>query len=521
MKKLMALLLVLVVSLVLAACGDKTPEPTPTPDDVTETPTPTPGEPTKTPVKEVKYASNLKKGVPVVTFCSWSVGTEEEFNLTRRLVGKFNYEHDDVQIQLIEPDLSMDYEEFLSTLASAKKLPDIFMTRNLPRSVIQGLAKDLTTLTSEDDEWEYIDPVLANEATYEGHVYGIPTGQYYMGFFANYELLDKYTGEVYADEAFAPGKFSLDTFISTVKSMRKINVADASGVVGLNATGDMVNWLPGTLDTTGNIKHFVWNAEAQKFDFRSQAMYDALAIIADLGSKTAQNTFASVPDDKKEAVFGTGSDVEAFKAGKIGFLQGGTWDNYEDARGFDVHFVGYPGGRVISAADYTCISDAAKNPKLAYEVAKYLTYGLEGAQSRFEIIDYERYLDPKTPLSVAGLPVVSNKEVTDRWFEYVSLDGAKEVYEKVVSGEMTLIVEGNKTIPGFEEARFQGQTGLAYKELRNGAPYKIGDFIWDVCSGDIKLDTYMSDISEALADKLNENVTKAYADIKKIISESE
>ena len=523
MKKLMSLLLVLVASLCLAACNEKTPVEQTKEETKEETKKPTVTEPTKeeTPVKVVEYQTGIKPGVPVITYCTWGFATEEEFNLTRRLVAKFNYERNDVQIQIVEPDPEMDYGEFLNTLASAKKLPDVFMTKNLPSSVINSLALELTDITAADPEWQEVDKALAKAGSYNGHVYGIPTGQYYMGFFANYELLDKYTGESYADEVFEPGEFTLDQFISTVKSMRKINVTDGTGVVGVNATGDMVNWLPGALDTTGNIKHFVWNENTLKFDFRSSAMREALEIISDLGSRTTQYTFESVAGDKRGDIFGTGWDVEAFKNGKIGFLQGGTWDSYEDARGFDVHFVGYPGGRVISAADYTCISAATKNPQLAYEVAKYLTFGLEGAQARFDIIDYARYLDPKTTLSVTGLPVVTNKNVTDQWFEYVALDGVKEVYDKVAEGEMILVVEGNKTIPGFEEARFHGETGLAYPDVRGGSPLSIGDYIWDVCSGDISVSTYMSDVSELLVAKLNATVVKAYADIEKVTADSD
>lgn len=537
MKKLMSLLLVLVAALVLVGCNKKTPaektpaetEKTPVVTEPVTEPEATEPETEKTPVKEqtppevVNYYKGVKPGVRVVTYCTWGFATEEEFNLTRRLIAKFNYEHNDVQIQMVEPDPEMDYGEFLNTLASAKKLPDIFMTKNLPSSVINSLAKELTDVVAEDPEWQMVDKALADAGTYNGHVYGIPTGQYYMGFFANYELLDKYTGEEYAEDVFAAGEFTTQQFVNTVKSMRKINVTDGSGIVGVNATGDMINWLPGVLDTTGNIKHFVWNSSTKKFDFKNPAMRAALEIIADLGSRDTQYTFASVPDDKRGDVFGTGSDVEAFKAGKIGFLQGGTWDGYVDARGFDVEFVGYPEGRVISAADYTCISDAVKDRdlELVYEVAKYLTFGLEGAEARFDIIDYERYLDPKTALSVTGLPVVTNKDVTSRWFEYVGLDGVEEVYDKVSSGEMVLVVEGNKTIPGFEEARFHGQTGLAYDGVRGGAPLSIGDYIWDVCSGDIAVSTYMSDISDQLVAKLNATVVKAYEDIAKVTADKD
>ena len=125
--------------------------------------------------------------------------------------------------------------------------------------------------------------------------------------------------------------------------------------------------------------------------------------------------------------------------------------------------------------------------------------------------------DPKTTLSITGLPVVNNEEIAAKWFEYVQLDGVKEVYNKVAAGKMILIVEGNKSIPGFQDARFQASTGLFYQDVRGGATLKIGDYIWDVCSGAIPVGTYINDISAAIADKvLNQYVVDAQEQIKDV-----
>lgn len=520
MKKLMSLLLVLVASLVLAACGEKTPVEQTKEETKEETKVPTEPETEKSPAPVVNYSTELKPGVPVVKFCTWGFGTAEEFNMTRRLIAKFNYEHNDVQIEIVEPE--GDYDTFLTTKAAARDLPDVFMVNSVPKAVINYLAADITSFVSKDSEWETVDTALSSSVTYNNNVYAIPAGQYYMGFFANYTLLDNYmpTEDDLSAEYFAPGAetFTTDSFISTVKKMKKVSgITDGSGSVGLNATGDMINWLPGALDTTGNIKHFVWNSSTLQFDFRSQIMYDALRIIADLGSKTGQYTFDSVAaTGEAENVFGTGSATEAFMAGKVGFIQSGTWENFVDSRGFDVHFVGYPGGRVVSASDYMCVSRSSKNKELAFEVAKYLTYGEEGYQARFDIIDSERAKDPKSKLSVTGLPVVNNSKIASKWFEYVTLDGVEEVYNKVSSGEMVLIVEGNKSIPGFLDARFQASTNLAYPDVRGGATLNMSDFIWDVCSGSIPVGTYINDMNEALAKQLNKYVEDAYAQIAEV-----
>ena len=347
MKRLLALLIVLISSLTLVACGEE----------------------------KTDSGQQLKPGATVITYCSWNIGTEEEMNLYRRQVYKFNEEHDDVQIKLIEHE--GDYDTFLSTMASARQLPDVFMVNSVPKAVINYLAKDITTLAAADDEWQTIDKALVDSVTYNERIYGIPCGQYYMGFFANMSLLDTVVEDSQdAKKLFEAGAYSTDDFITAVQNLRNINVKDGSGTIGVNSTGDMINWLPSTLDETGTIKHFVWNPEKLQFDLTSDVMYDAIRIINRLSDKTAAYTFENV--ENKEEVFGPGDEVALFKAGKMGFIQSGTWETYQDARGFDVEFVGYPGGNVVSASDYMCVSRATKNPELAFEVAKYLSYGVEG-----------------------------------------------------------------------------------------------------------------------------------------------
>ena len=484
MKKLFALLIVFICSLTLVACGDKEGE---------------------------QGGQQLKPGATVITYCSWNIGTEEEMNIFRRQVYKFNEERDDVQIKLIEHE--GDYDTFLSTMASARQLPDVFMVNSVPKAVINYLAKDITALAAADEEWQTVDKALVESVTYNDRLYGIPCGQYYMGFFANMTLLKKAVEDGQdPKKLFAAGAYNTDQFITAVQNLRNINVTDGTGTIGVNNTGDMINWLPSTLDKTGTIKHFVWNPEKLEFDLTSDVMYDSIRIINRLSDKTAAYTFENV--ENKEEVFGPGNDVTIFNNGQMGFIQSGTWEKFQDARGLDVEFIGYPGGNVVSASDYMCISRATKNPELAFEVAKYLSYGVKGTMDKFEIVDAA----DDDAIAITGLPVVNNEEIAEKWFEYITLDGVKEVYEKISKGELTLIVEGNKSIPGFLDARFKATTGLSYENADGGAVLDMTQFIWHVCSGTISIDTYIADMNTTLAAQINKNIKDAYAQIAVVAS---
>ena len=179
----------------------------------------------------------------VITYCNWNFGTEEDNNLTRRRVEAFNKQSDTIRIEIVMPIDGSSYDDFLGTLAAAGELPDVFMVNSVPSAVINQWALDISDLASADDEWKDIPQALTEAITYNGHVYAVPAGQYYMGLFANLDLIDNsLTGPKTAKELFAPGAFTTDEWIEVVKKMRDINHMDGTGAIGMNAVGDMINW---------------------------------------------------------------------------------------------------------------------------------------------------------------------------------------------------------------------------------------------------------------------------------------
>ena len=187
----------------------------------------------------------------------------------------------------------------------------------------------------------------------------------------------------------------------------------------------------------------------------------------------------------------------------------------DDDMGFNYKFVAYPDAKVISAADYLCLSKAitdATKATAAYEVAKYLTYGSEGINARYEIVQNN------PDLELTGLPIVTDTTLTATWFNYVTLPGVKEVYDKVVSGDIQVIVECNKATPGYLTARFNQLTGVVIEGLRGDSQYKIGDFIWDVCGGDIALAQYRQYMNDELETLINSNIVDASSKIQNVVA---
>ena len=456
--------------------------------------------------------SGSKTKKTVITYCNWNFGTEEENNLTRRMVEAFNKQSDTIRIDMIVP--SGTYDEFLTVMASGGDLPDVFMVNSVPTTVINQWAYDLTDLTKNDEEWANVSSVLRDSITYNGHVYAIPSGQYYMGLFANLDLIDdNLKGGKSAEEMFYPGAFTTEEWIETVKAMKKTNVKDGTGTIGMNAVGDMINWLPGVLDKTGKLQAFVW--DGTKFDFQNQALFDAFDVIADLGGPNAQYVFDAIPEkigegddavDNRSLIFGPGGSSDVFKNGQMGFIQEGSWAGaYENVK-FNCMFTSYPDKRVVVATDYFCINKSTKNPEAAYEVAKFLTFGEKGAYAMFDILDNNK----DAGLSLTCIPPTTKKEIVDKWFSYIKMRGLHEVFDEVEKGNLTLIVEGNKYVPGFLKARYHFQTGLSFENVRGNALLTIGDFIWETCNGNISINDFKSSINQSLIDQINKLVKDDY-----------
>lgn len=448
----------------------------------------------------------------VVQYCGWDLGTEEEPTLKRAMIEKFNKQSETIRIEMVSPQGA--YDEFLNTMAAGGALPDVFLVNSVPTAVINKLAGDITALATADTEWVNVESSLKEAITYNDKVYAIPAAQNYLGFFANYELIDDYATSIKddAEVVFEAGEFTTEQFFAVAKEVKNINVNDGTGVIGINATGDMINWLPSSLDVTGKLKHFVWNGES--FDFTSQTMIDALTKIQEIGSASAKYTFNSLADpsaeeDPRIAIFGAADENSVFKNGQMAFMQAATYYSLGELD-FDWKFVGYPDGKVVSAADFLCISKACKNPEAAFEVAKFFTYGADGYNARYEI------LEENPDIALTGLPINTDTTLTEKWFDYITLPGAEEVYQKVSSGDIEVIVEGLKTVPGFQSARFTYNTGITIEGVRDGATLSIGDFIWDVCEGKISINDYISNMTAERAGKINEEITNAFAAIENL-----
>ncbi|NLG82935.1 MAG: extracellular solute-binding protein [Bacilli bacterium] len=443
----------------------------------------------------------------VVKLAHWGIGTEQENNLWRRRVARFNETHDDIKIEIVMSEGGWD--EWLTTKASAGELPDVFLVNSVPDAAIKGWAANIYDIVKNDAEWFDVPKALRDTVTYfENRVYGIPAGYHFFGYYANFTLFEN--ANVTTD--FSTYNFTVEEFFAAITQAKYI-ASNGTSTVGLDAAGEIVNWLPSALDETGKIKHFLWDGE--KFDYMSTAMTQTIEkAVALMDSKEVFGAYSEAAPaegepSEREVYFGTKGWNEAFANGRVGFRWGGSWDasyyanNISD---FDHDFVGLPGNRVVGVSDYFVISKTAKNKEAAYEVAKWLSFGYEGIAAAFDIIEKEK----EVVLTMPGLPINERTAVIEKWFESYPQPGFKTIFEKTKSGEFTLLMEGNKYVPGFDNARWHYDTGIDARISRpdqpEGKTLSIGDLVYDASNGKINWSDYMT---QELANKINQKLTEA------------
>ncbi|MDF2699484.1 MAG: hypothetical protein K0Q49_1040 [Haloplasmataceae bacterium] len=518
MKKILSLIAIFVFGLVLVGCTTTTNNSTNATTKATTANT------TVTSATTVATTTEPNPEATRVTFASWGVGTVETNNLVRRQVAQFNETHEDIQIDIVEYE--GDWNVFLTTKAAAGEFPDVVMVGNVPEFVVKDYIGDIKDIVTEDPEWENIPQALRDSITYGDKVYAIPAAYHYLGYYANLELIED-AGD---DTIFDDFTFTFDEFENAITSLKDVNLTDGQGTIGVDNPMEFINWLPSVMDTTGEISHFAWTGT--NFDFNGQAIKDALAKAAEMYENGL--TFASYSDVKggtpeaqtpsdRELKFGYNWDLEAFKKNKIGFKWGANWDAAgmeTDIDGlFEYDFVGLPGSKVVGVSDYYGISKSAEDKEAAYEVAKYLTFGEQGILDTFDIIDdaFENEEDANgNPLilSMSGLPINENEDIVNRWFTTIPQSGFKAAYLKAATGDVEVLMEGNKYVPGFIKARFDYNTGIDKQITRPtepaGSTLSIGDFIWDSAQGKINYADYMT---KQLNDALNYELLKAQLEL--------
>ena len=108
------------------------------------------------------------------------------------------------------------------------------------------------------------------------------------------------------------------------------------------------------------------------------------------------------------------------------------------------------------------------------------------------------------------MPVITEDSVVSRWFSYSINKPYEKVFNEVIDGSVTVLLEPNLYVPSYQDARFYLNTGLYYDDIHGGADLKIGDFIWEVSIGNISVSDYAKYMTKELCAVLNKPIKDGY-----------
>ncbi len=417
----------------------------------------------------------------IIKYANWNNGADAEQNLEQLMIAEYEKTHKNIDIQ-VEP-LDGDWNEALGTMASAGKLPDVFMQKDIPTGLANDWLLDITKYAEIDNDFIYIASTVKENTKVNEKVFGIPFAQFLMGYYVNKEILNNVNLEI------PQSGYSSTDFITLAKKATNLD----NKTVGIDSTQGLVEWYPGA----ANPKLGWYTFADGSFHLDSKEMLEGMTIVKELASNGY--AYSQLNKEAQDSLSGENAGL-AFEAGQIALYYGSTYSipAYMEKLNFDWDFIGIPGGRAAIVNDYLGISKNTKYPAEAYEFAKFMSFGKKGFQNRIK-------LSTEKNLGLTTLPVSTDEQILQQYWELYNVEGVQKIYDNLNNA----LIDPMKTLPGYIPARWEASIGVKIGENDNPT---VLDLI-DLCSkGVVQYQDY--------AMQLNELANKSHRDAKLAITQA-
>ncbi len=438
----------------LAGCGDKeTPETQPTTAPVDQDNTDNPDD-TKEPA-----------GLPPMTTENIELMYMHFDNATlvEYVAQKFMEKYPNIKVKT--QDLGIDgYNDTLMNMISAKKIPDCFMVLgNCDFGLGQGLFGDFTEYWENDPENQNL---MSSINDYKIGYYGTdkklgtPIKAFPAALYADLNVF-----EVQNKQAPDPENWNWNALIDSFKTVT--NAADQ--IYGFNRFYTPVTFYPIANDAA-SIGEFGWDGHR----FHMDLWADGVNQLADLINSGYQ---APIHDtDENEAWLGD-REMWAAYSGKLGWQIDAYWTylnlfdtpEYREKR---LEWVPYStpvneAGTCFGVLDMGSISSSTKHPREAYELLKWMGWGVEGWKAKLEA--YKTMTDPTgNPLFRQSMPCPITLDA-DIWEEYTQsfYPTAKErKYQSIED-----MVNGGPLVTAEEDAAYGKYFDAYFKNVTRPVPF--------------------------------------------------
>ena len=371
-----------------------------------------------------------------IRYANWNLGAEDENNIERRMLQAFMDRYPHITVE-IDESIPGDWMGNLAIAATTGNLPDVFMISDTAAKVVSGWLLDITDMSMADTEFLALPDSVREATTLGGRVYTVPFAQFMLGYFINQDLFDEFNLD-------APTfGFSVDEFISLINATTDLSRPS----IGLTQSVSFPDWMPAALNPA--LGFFAYDGEG--YAISSPEMVQTVSASALLTA--TGTTWLGITEQQREQFLGAGYDGAAFREGLVAFQWDGSWalGSLPNQVSFNLDFVGVPGGRTPLTLDITGIAATTAHPEEAYKLARWMGHGVDGYLTRLELAE-------EMGIIMASVPVSPNAAVQEGFLASIEgMPGLRAAIENLDS----VIIDGNKVVPGHVMARFNGETGIA------------------------------------------------------------
>ena len=367
-----------------------------------------------------------------LSYADWG---DQELNLA--LTTSFMEKYPNITVVLRE-DITGAGAEFTGNLINAQAagiLPDVFAIDNVPTGISNGMLLDVAEFWDMDPDTDLVYPNIASTAVYNDKRLAIPSFQFIKGIFLNITLLETYNIDIPEYD------WTYDEFIDLAIEIRQNGINDyVYGIEPWYGALDFESTFP-TQDFA-DVGYQTW--DGTQFNFTDQSWIDAYNTKLDLQAQGVVST--SYTEEEMDEL----GDVWPWYEGLVGMYIAGSWnlwmvDDMFDNKGIEIGFWPYPGGDAgqfpPTILDFACVSSQTAYPKEAYLLAKWMTFGKEGWNTRLDLMEEngQLYLD--------RYPTANYPEIWERAEDfYFYIEGLEQSIELLEFSKPDV----DKWLPGYK-----------------------------------------------------------------------
>lgn len=368
------------------------------------------------------------------------------------------------------------FNEFLTQRAAANDMPDVMWLdwNDFAPEVASGFVMPLNDLMAGDPDAEYVPAGMTDPYTYNGKLYALPCQMNAMGITINLDML----------EALNLDKPSYDwTFAEFEDLLKKAISADSVGAATLEDLDQVYS------AQAAGYMYPAYDAANQTFDFTNMwvpAMNKLAELRAIPGLEAWSMRFpknedgTTSMDSEYVAKFGeAGKDDNhyTFKNGMALLCTNATWNDNWMRSECKVTWDYWPYPRMDESTpvytpihvDCAYLTSTCAEPEVAFQLLKWLTYGVEGNLQRLDIFaargDAQAAGDDTKLLKTWFIPCTQNPEVLAKFEENPHLtEGFKALYRSTAN---SIRGDLNKILPGYS-AIFTDEVNALITSVRNG-----------------------------------------------------